>query len=1253
MKKFKVNSTQHVVDITKPLPSDNQIEYYNHVVNDLVHMFTDSSEPYHKIGVVIRNSLQPERPIGLSYRYISQFCAEAFWEVILRVNQSNSKFLLEGILTADVNIIELPRGKGRNRNKLVDILDFCKSSRGIINVQNEGTDCLARALYIAMCLIHEMADVKNIQKDEAQMASASADLCELAECDLSSGAGHAELTMFQRVMPPGVQIIVFDDLSGTSVYFKGEVIDVEHRISLLLYQGHFKVIKSVCCAFAFSYYCHACNIGYAVKDRHICLNSCGYCNSETVCLKEPVNLKCPICSRVFFNQNCYNHHTLIKVGKKQSMCDMFKRCEKCYRTYKISAHREHVCSEGWCKTCYDYMPYNHKCYMKRDKKQVPPSDDNVLYVFWDCESTLDTPVSEDPADGTKHVVNLIVAQTQCSACSGDEDISKLCSKCGVRNYIFIDNDPIKSFLDFLMLPRKIFKKLLLFAHNAKSYDNVLLLHHLLTKQRVVPKLIMRENQVISMIIGNLKFLDSMMFLPMALSKLPETLELGPGVAKGYCAYLFNTAKNMNYIGDIPAIEFFDIGSMNCKNREKFIMWHAQQVSQKVIYNHREALISYCIDDVSILRKSCMKFKELLMQEGNINPLLECISLASSCSLIFRRNYLTDFTLGILPITNYRMSNQQSKIAIQWLLWEERERNVKIVHTGNSKEHRLPNGLFVDGYYEKDGQKNVLSFAGCAFHACIKCYPHDSTPLFNDPNDNMGLRRERSVAQIKALKEQGYIVTEKRECEFRSEIKLNPVLRAYVQNHAMLREPPLDPRSSLQGGRVEVFRQYHKCENVGETIEFVDYVSLYAYILKHGKIPLGHPVITTGPDFPDINTCNGLIKCSVLPPSSLMLPILPIKVHDRLMFVLCMKCAEQLINADCPHEDAEERAIKGVWVADELRLAIENGYRILKIFEVWEYQVSQFNPETKIGGIFVEYVNKFMKIKTEASGFPLNCNTLEEKQNYIQEYFETENIMLDINNIKVNPGLRYIGKTLINSLWGRFAMCIQRNQCMILNEPQKLYQMLCNPNYDIKSITCIGEESVVVNYEIFNELSAPDPTVNVVIASYITSFARIRLYSGMKELQNRILYSDTDSYSYVANSQEEKLPTADKLGMLQNELDKFGVGATISEFVAGASKNYAYKVCDATKQHLETVMKVKGISLNYRNSEVVNFETLKRMILTDPTPVYTHDPHKIQKTKEFGIISKPQSKIYRAQNLKRRLLPNSHQTVPWGYKHDTP
>ena len=129
-----------------------------------------------------------------------------------------------------------------------------------------------------------------------------------------------------------------------------------------------------------------------------------------------------------------------------------------------------------------------------------------------------------------------------------------------------------------------------------------------------------------------------------------------------------------------------------------------------------------------------------------------------------------------------------------------------------------------------------------------------------------------------------------------------------------------------------------------------------------------------------------------------------------MFPLCKTRTDTLNQNPCTHTD-QERAILGTWCHVELMKAIEKGYEILNIHEVWHFP-------THTDGLFKEYVNTFLKIKQESSGYPKECVTEEQKQGYIDEYEQHEGIRLDPEKIEYNSGLRSLAKLMLNSLWGK-------------------------------------------------------------------------------------------------------------------------------------------------------------------------------------------------------------------------------------------
>ena len=63
--------------------------------------------------------------------------------------------------------------------------------------------------------------------------------------------------------------------------------------------------------------------------------------------------------------------------------------------------------------------------------------------------------------------------------------------------------------------------------------------------------------------------------------------------------------------------------------------------------------------------------------------------------------------------------------------------------------------------------------------------------------------------------------------------------------------------------------------------------------------------------------------------------------------------------------------------------------------------TQYDPETKEGGLFVSYINTFLKYKLEASGPSDWIKTPEVTKEYIDPYFEKEGMSLDSEKIKTS------------------------------------------------------------------------------------------------------------------------------------------------------------------------------------------------------------------------------------------------------------
>ena len=164
--------------------------------------------------------------------------------------------------------------------------------------------------------------------------------------------------------------------------------------------------------------------------------------------------------------------------------------------------------------------------------------------------------------------------------------------------------------------------------------------------------------------------------------------------------------------------------------------------------------------------------------------------------------------------------------------------------------------------------------------------------------------------------------------------------------------PLSPHAAFKGDRTNASRLYYKIQP-GEKIMHYDIVSLYVSVNKKDEYPLGHPLIILS-GFGDIKSYFGLIYCKVLPPDEYLYPVLPTTTNGKLVFTLCRRCAEERIQTYCSHGN-DDRSYEGVFVSPELHHAVDVGYRVVEIYEIWHWK------ESKVG-LFSEYIDKFLKKK---------------------------------------------------------------------------------------------------------------------------------------------------------------------------------------------------------------------------------------------------------------------------------------------------
>ena len=383
---------------------------------------------------------------------------------------------------------------------------------------------------------------------------------------------------------------------------------------------------------------------------------------------------------------------------------------------------------------------------------------------------------------------------------------------------------------------------------------------------------------------------------------------------------------------------------------------------------------------------------------------------------------------------------------------------------------------------------------------------------------------------------------------------------------------------------------------------------------------------------------------------MLFPILPVRIN-KLIFPLCGTCALHQ-QEKCQHSD-DERSIFGTWTSVEVQKAIEHGYKIIEVYEIYHYERRE--------KIFSDYVNTFMKIKQGSSGFPSKCyreGKLDDKlvESYIKKYREHENVQLDKENIEYNPGKRTVMKALLNSLWGKLA---QNENCTVVSFIDDFYklQQLANDNsVEVTSLDFINENLARTTHRKTSAFSTGLKNRNVIVVSFVTAYARLELFELLNKLGESVLYFDTDSVFYIQDG-ENKIETGDYLGDLTDELEQENASEIwIEQFCSTGPKSYSYRTNLYKKrdkngnefEKRDEVVHVKGFSLKGPAKEKITFESIQSCIEDHNKTIEIEYKQNISRNNMQNVFVEDDIKTFKFTFDKRVILSNFF-TVPFGYR----
>jgi len=310
---------------------------------------------------------------------------------------------------------------------------------------------------------------------------------------------------------------------------------------------------------------------------------------------------------------------------------------------------------------------------------------------------------------------------------------------------------------------------------------------------------------------------------------------------------------------------------------------------------------------------------------------------------------------------------------------------------------------------------------------------------------------------------------------------------------------------------------------------------------------------------------------------------------------------------------------------------------------------QFDSETGEDGLFSGYVRRFMASKIQASGWPTNCTTKEQQEQFMADVKEHDGIIIDSTMMEKNPGLRTLSKICLNSMWGKLSEVVLRPKTELLYNYEDLMNIVTDPTKEVSALVPLSDECLQVTYKPVVDSEESLPTSSVVQGVFTTALGRLQLYQYLDMVGDRALYHDTDSVAYISRPGEPDLPLGTHLGDLTDQIEEdYGPGSFITEFAAGGPKNYGFKVCvGGDLNNFKVCIKVRGICINASCEEMVTFENLKAMVMGEFDKLTVPIPRQIARLQGWKIVTRATSKTWQAKNTKRRRL-DMARTVPHGY-----
>jgi len=876
------------------------------------------------------------------------------------------------------------------------------------------------------------------------------------------------------------------------------------------------------------------------------------------------------------------------VIKKEKKGNKFQKFEKSYQ----------------CCHCYQpitqesYM--SHICYIKKTDN-IALLEDKIYVYDLECAQLMTN-------NGLlKHECNcLYIRKVYCS--SVEEEQGE-----------YFSNEI--AFIDHLKNNAELFKGTTWIAHNGGAYDVYFLLT-IFERENImhtfIPSPTSKHKFIeIYLVDYDIRFIDFMRFIPSSLKNI--AISFGISVSKGDFPHKFNNGLNDEYVGRIPPVDdendYWGIKSYKSEeNLESFQKWYNEMLlvycscdnecdCEKQKWDFQNEIKKYCQLDVIVLakiieayRNECMNFENVLI-EGfapssvkwevtRMDP-FTCLTLPQTTI----RTLINGFSewenkYKFKGITTYhhRQRGGKCNAAHIWIRQQEIVRKEFIFNSANSLKEYYDFDLHMpfDGY--SPSSHTIFFFKKCSYWGCPNCMLEYFESSYKLPERNLYANDVKEQLQkiLEELHKKYNEVVHIWECEYNT---------SFFNEYTLECSRLFNPMECFYGGRTDTFSLQVNIDKINmflpeedqEEIKYYDVTSLYPYCYTK-MLPIGTPFHLVGSEI-DLerlhptasNRYFGFVKVKIIPKYNDLIGLLPQRDKEtgRLFFPV--------------------HPMVGCWFCDEIYLALQNGYIIEHVYELYHWEADERSDEH-----FRGYVDYYLRMKQEAEGWKKlgassDCPNEQEKDDIVERLFIQNGNLGRIRKEKVkkNPVLRALAKLYLNSLWGKFAQKPSKVQHMTVYGSSQFFNVWNNPKI-LQEKCSFREISIGVfktSYTLKPEFVNVVGHANVWIAATVTATARTILHSQMLLIgPEKIIYCDTDSI--ICRKRK-----------LMGELTGVGLGKWVDEYpyhkiksaYVLAPKMYSLTLIPNNGEAEYETIKAKGVQLTIANQELLKYDRVKILL----------------------------------------------------------